>query len=321
MVPRITFLDAGTVDLGDLRMIALMRLGRVRLYRDTPAGKVVARSRGMSVVVTNKCLLGRGELARLPDLRMIALTATGVNNVDLAEARRRGVAVANVPGYSSDTVAEHTLMFLLALGHRLREHHEAAISGRWYRSKSFALLGFPFSDLKGKVLGIVGYGAIGRRVGRFARMLGMQVRIGRIPGRRYRSGPRRQTMAAIFSGSDFVTIHAPLTPLTYHLVGTRLLRRMKPNAYLLNLARGPIVDEPAVVRALRSGRLAGYAADVMEQEPPPLNHPFFRKGVREKVLLTPHIAWASREARQRLVDEVAKNIEAFLNGKRRNRVV
>jgi glycerate dehydrogenase len=316
----IIFLDAGTVDLGDVDLAPLKKAGRFLSYVETVPSQIVGRSRGAAVVITNKCVLGGREMAALPRLKLICVAATGVNNIDLDAARRRGIAVANVPGYSTATVAEHAVLFLLALSHRLIEHHESALS-RWSRSGRFALLDHPFGDLKGKTLGIVGYGHIGRRVARLAGVLGMKVKIARLPGRRYARWPKRHSMQDMLKTSDFVTLHCPLGPTTHHLINKVALRRMKPGAYLLNLARGALVNERDLAQALRQGRLAGYATDVLEREPPPPNHPLLGKRLAGKVLLTPHIAWASRESRQRLVGEIARNIRAFQKGLRKNRIV
>ncbi len=319
---RIVFLDAGTVDLGDVDVSSLRRLGSYRAFADTLPSRIVSRARGADIVVTNKCVLGAREINALPRLALIAVAATGVNNVDLVAARRRRVAVTNVAGYSTTTVAEHALLFLLSFSHRLREHHEAALS-HWSRSGKFALLDHPYADLFGKTLGVVGYGAIGRRVARLAGAFGMKVMIAKLPGRRYPSAPKRFALRDVLRTADFVTLHCPLTEATRHLINKATLRRMKPGAFLLNLSRGAVVSEKDVAAALAlvGGRLAGYATDVLSREPPPENHPLFARRIRDKVLMTPHVAWASRESRQRLVDEIARNIRAFQNGRRRNRIV
>ena len=327
--PSIVFLDSGTVDLGDIDLARLKKIGRLTLYENTLPRQILKRTKRADVVITNKCLLTRVVLKRLPKLKLVCIAATGVNNIDLEAARERGIAVTNVAGYSTTTVAEQTLFFLLALSHRGIEHHEASVSGRWSRSEHYALFDYPFSDLRGKTLGIIGYGKIGREVSGLARAFGMQVLVGKIPGRNYekslrtraKQSPERTSLPVLFKKSDFVSLHCPLSELTHHLINTRTLRLMKRGAYLLNLARGPIVDEQAVASALRTERLRGYATDVMQEEPPPRNHPFFQKSLRNKILLSPHIAWASRESRQRLINEIATNISVFLQGKKRNRVV
>jgi len=315
----VIFLDSATVDLGDVDPKPLQQSGRYLNYPETLPSQMSSRIRKASVVITNKCVLGEREMAEAPDLKLICVAATGVNNIDLNAARRRKIAVTNVPGYSTTSVAEHAVLFLLALSHRLLEHNHSARTG-WSGAKSFALLDHPYSDLSGKTLGIIGYGHIGRRVARLAKALGMKILIARLPGRSYSNHPHRRPLKELLSVSDYVTLHCPLNSATHHLINERHLAEMKPGASLLNLARGPIVDEKAVAKALRKGKLAYYATDVLSHEPPPIRHPLLSKDLRDKVLMTPHVAWASRESRQRLIQEMALNIRAFRSGRRRNRV-
>ncbi len=318
---RIVFLDAPTVDLGDILLKKLKVQGSytgLSLQNHDPLPNSACEA---DILIANKYYLGQEEFQKCPRLRLICVAATGTNNIDLEGAKQRGIGVCNVAGYSTPTVVEHTLMFLLAFGHRLMEHHLSSVNGEWSRSPSFALLKFPYHDLKGKRLGIIGYGHIGRGVGKIAKALGMVVSVARMPGRKYSTKEKRVSLKSLLQTSDFVTLHCPLTSLTENLMDGEKLSWMKSSAYLLNLARGPIVDEAAVAKALQSGKLAGYASDVLRQEPSPSDHPFFQPGVREKILLTPHIAWASQESRQRLMDEIAMNIEAFRKGRKRNRLV
>ncbi len=318
--PRIFFLDPGTVDLGDISLGALKKQGRYQgMFRGTRAN-IIRKAREADIVISNKFYLGKTEMTRLPRLKLICIAATGTNNVDLEAARRRGIAVCNVAGYSTATVVEHALMFLLAWGHRLLEHSGAVQRGAWSRSPHFALLDYPYSDLEGKTLGILGYGTIGRRVARVARALGMKVLIGALPGRRYTKKNGRVSLKSLLKQSDFVSLHCALGPITQGLMNRNTLAWMKPAAYLLNLARGPVVDEAAVAHALLKGKVAGYAADVMVREPPDRKNPLLDPALRDKVLITPHIAWASRESRQRLVDEIGANIAAFKRGRRRNQL-
>ncbi len=319
--PSICFLDAATVDLGDINLDSLKRAGRYRGFYSGSREAVLQKSGSAQILISNKFYLGKAEFQRHPELRLICIAATGTNNVDLQAAARRGIAVCNVAGYSTPTVVEHTWMFLLALGHRLLEHHRSVEQGDWSRSPSFALLDFPYCDLEGKTLGILGYGTIGKRVGRIARVFGMKVLAARLPGRGYPKSDRRPNLRTVLRRSDFVSLHCRLSPQTEQLINRNTLGWMKRGACLLNLSRGPVVDEAAVARALKSGSLAGYAADVLSREPPPKNHPLFAAAPRDKVLFTPHIAWASRESRQRLIDDIAKNIASFQRGKRRNRLI
>ncbi len=317
---KITFLDAATVNLNDLNMTSLEVLGPYRAFAMTDQNQVVARAKSADVLITNKCLLRKEEIMSLPNLKLICAAATGINNIDLATAQKRGIAVTNVAGYSTTTVAEHTLLFLLALAHRLKEHHHSSVEGDWSRSPHFTLLNYPFSDIHGKTLGIIGYGAIGKEVARLAQNFRMKILIAKLPGRKYPSSPKRLSLIQVLQKSDFVSLHCALTKETYHLINQKTLSSMKPSAILLNLARGPVVSEEDVAHALKKNRLAGYSTDVLAIEPPPLTHPLFDASIRSKVLMTPHIAWASIESRQRLVEEIAKNIQAFMKGKRRNRV-
>ena len=319
--PSILFLDAATVDLGDIEMKNLKKQGFYTALALHPGDSLPPIALGAEIVISNKYPLREAQLGFFPKLKLICVAATGTNNVDLEAARRRGIAVCNVAGYSTPTVVEQTVMFLLALGHRLLEHDGAVKSGAWSRGAHFALLKFPFRDLSGKRLGILGYGHIGRKVARVAEALGMEVWVGKIPGGQYASREKRVEFSKLLSGCDFVTLHCPLSPRTHGMIDAKALARMKPEAFLLNLARGPIVDEVAVARALRAGKLAGYASDVLSQEPPPPEHPLFAQELNGKVLLSPHIAWASTESRQRLVDEIAANIASFRRKVRRNRVV
>ncbi len=316
----IAFLDRSTVDLGDVDLSLIRKQGIFKAYDLTEADELVRRSQEADVILTNKCVFGARELESLPNLKLICLAATGTNNIDLAAAKRLGIAVANVAGYSTTTVAEATLLFILSLGHRLPENQRAASDGSWARSSSFAVLDFPFGDIEGKALGIIGYGAIGRRVAKLACAFGMKVLIAKLPGRKYGKSPGRLSLEVVLRKSDFVSLHCPLSEMTRNLINKDRLSLMKKTACLINMARGPVVDDEAVARALRKKTIAGFAADVLTHEPPPADHPFFAADIRDKILLTPHVAWASRESRQCLVDEMGRNIDAFRRGKQRNRV-
>ncbi len=318
---RIALLDADTINLGDTDLTPILRQGRCVTFRETKRDEILVRSRGATIVIVgSKLQWSDEEFSQLPRLKLLCVTATGVEHVDLAAARRRGIAVTNIARYSTATVAEQALLFILALGHRLPEHHRGATDGSWRGQANFALLDFPFSDIEGKILGIVGYGSIGQAVAKRARSFGIKVLVAKIPGRSYPPSADRVPLEKLLRQSDFISLHCPLTELTRQLMNKKRLSLMKPTTFLINLSRGAVVDEAALARALAAGRLAGYASDVLQPEPPPANHPLLRKNIRDKILLTPHIAWASRESRQRMVVEIAKNIRAFLKGERRNRV-
>lgn len=311
------FLDAGTVDYGDVSLGEIGKLGNLKTYFTTSPAQVVSRARNAEVVIVNKCVLSADLINALPKLRCIAVAATGVNNVDLEAAKKRGIAVVNVAGYSTESVAQCTLSFLLALAGKLFEHNQASHSGKWSRSPFFVLPDFPYRNVSGKVLGIVGYGNIGKRVAEMAQVFGMKIMPARIPGRSG-SGGKRYSLEETAKKADFLTIHAPLSPLTKNLIDEGILRKMKKTAYIINMARGGIVDEKALKAALQKGRIAGAALDVLAQEPPAAKHPLL--GVKN-LLLTPHVAWASVESRENLIREIALNLKMFISGKKRNRVV
>jgi glycerate dehydrogenase len=318
MKNKIVFLDAGTVDYGDLPLKAFSKLGAFKAWFNTKPSQIAGRLRDAEIAVVNKVVLGADVIGRLDRLRCIAVAATGVNNVDLEAARKKGIAVLNVKGYSTESVVQCTFSFILALAGNLVKYNEASHSGKWGRSKFFMLSDFRVSEIHGKTLGIVGYGAIGSRVAEIARAFGMKVLVAGIPGRKYSAREGRVPLNRVAAGSDFLTVHAPLSSLTRNLIDARILRKMKKTACVVNMARGGIVDEKALARALKTGRIAGAASDVLTQEPPSANHVLLRV---PNMLLTPHVAWASFESRKRLVNEIIMNLEAFLKGEKRNRVV
>ncbi len=317
---RIVFLDAGTVDYGDISLAEFRRRGNFVAHRLTSPKQIASRIRNAEIVLTNKCRLNRQTLSQAPQVKLICLAATGTNNVDLGYCREHGIAVANVAGYSTESVVQFTFAFLLSLAANLSALNKAAHNGTWSKSPFFSLPGIRFCEIKGKVLGIIGYGTIGRRVAQIANVFGMKVLIALIPGRKYSANEKkgRVSLAQLLKQSDFVSLHAPLTPLTEKIINQRTLRQMKKSAFLINMARGGLVDERALYQALKTGKIAGAGSDVLSQEPPPKNHILLNA---PNLLLTPHISWASIEARKRLIHEMAENIRAFQTGKRRSRVV
>ena len=312
------FLDLASVDRGDLDLAAMQRVAAPwAAYPQTPPELTAARIGDATVAVTNKVVIDRTVMTACPGLRLICVAATGTNNVDLVAARELAVAVCNVTGYATPSVVQHVFALMLALTTRLTEHAAAARDGRWAASDMFCLLDFPFRELAGKTLGIVGYGELGRGVARVARAFGMSVLVGQRPGGPPQEG--RLPLDELLARSDVVTLHVPLAENTRGLIGGRELALMKHDALLIDTARGGIVDETALVAALRAGRLGGAGVDVLAVEPPRGGSPLL-DDPPPNLLVTPHVAWASREARQRLIDEVARNIEAFGAGEDRNRV-
>jgi glycerate dehydrogenase len=312
------FLDLASVDRADLDLAALHRAaGPWATFLQTPPELTAARIADAMVVVTNKVVIDRAVMAACPGLRLVCVAATGTNNVDLVAAGERGVAVCNVTGYATPSVVQHVLALMLALTTRLAEHAAAARDGRWAASDLFCLLDFPFRELAGRTLGIVGYGELGRGVARVAQALGMSVLVAQRPGGPAQEG--RLPLDELLARADVVTLHVPLADNTLGLIGARELGLMKSDALLINTARGGIVDEDALVAALRAGRLGGAGVDVLAVEPPRGPSPLL-EDPPPNLIVTPHVAWASREARQRLIDEVARNVAAFAAGEARNRV-
>lgn len=309
---RIVVLDGHTVNPGDLSWDELAALGELAVFARTPPGAVVERSRGAEVLVTNKTVLDADTLGRLSGLRGIAVLATGYNVVDVAVARENGVPVCNVPAYSTASVAEHAVALMLELAHHVGLHAAAVRDGEWSRSEDFSFWREPLVELAEKTLGIVGFGAVGRRVARIAVALGMRVLATR--SRRVAEPPTDVEFVELdelFRESDVVSLHCPLTEQTERLVRRERLELMKRSALLVNTARGGLIDENDLLRALETGGLGGAALDVLSSEPPPADHPLLRA---PRCIVTPHQAWTTLAARQRLVEATVRNVAAILAG-------
>lgn len=316
---RGVFLDLDSMHPADLDMSGLEAcLADWRFHRATTVGQTAERVRSAELVVSNKVVLDRELLTANPQLRLICVAATGTNNVDLEAAAELGIAVTNVTRYATPSVVQHVLALMLSLTTRQREHATAALDGRWAEADQFCVLDFPFRELAGKILGIVGYGELGHGVARVAGALGMEVIISQRPGGAPKPG--RVPFDEVLARSDVLTLHVPLAENTRDLIGAGQLARMKPDALLINAARGGIVVEQALADALRAGRLGGAGVDVLTQEPPVNGNPLLAGDI-PNLIVTPHVAWASRESRQRLLDEIVENIRAFLAGESRNRLV
>ena len=291
------------------------------VWRDhdrTPPADIVARLAGAEIAVVNKLPIGEDVLARSPDLRMIAVAATGTDNVDLVACRRRGIVVSNVRGYATTTVPEHTFALILALRRGVVGYAQSVQRGDWQKAAQFCYFDFPISDLRGSRLGIVGGGAIGASVASIGRAFGMDVVFST-----QRGGPERShyiPFEAVIETADVLTLHCPLTPATRGMIDRHVLRRMKPGAILINTARGGLIVDEDLVEALRGNWIAGAAIDVTTPEPPPADHPFMSLADHPGFILTPHVAWASVQARQAVADQVIDNIDAFIAGAPRNDV-
>lgn len=306
------FLDYRSLDLGDLDMAPLQQAcSELRLYPRTEADQRIERLQGASIAITNKVVLDAEVLAACPDLQLILVAATGTNNIDLAAAQARGIVVCNCQGYGTPSVAQHTLMLLLALATSLADYQKDIRAGRWQQSPIFCLLDHPIIELQGKTLGILGHGELGGAVAQLAQAFGMRVLFGQLPGRPPR--PERLALHELLAQVDALSLHCPLTEQTRHLLGSRELALLKPGALLVNTARGGLIDEQALADALRAGRLGGAATDVLSQEPPRQGNPLLAEDI-PRLIITPHSAWGSREARQRIVAQLAQNALGFLAG-------
>ena len=320
MTLKAVFLDFATVSNGDLDMSALKRvLPDVVLHDVTPNADIPKRMAGAHIVLTNKLRIGRELIEANPQLRFIGVSATGTNNVDLDAARDHTVAVCNVRDYCTRSVMQHVLAVILAHTHRVREFSRLAVDGSWTDTPQFTMLNYPIRELAGRVLGIVGYGTLGRAVAQGAQAaLDMRVMIAGRPGQP--AAPGRVDLDVLLREADVLSLHCPLTPATANMISTRELSLMKPDALLVNTARGGLIDSAALVDALRTGKIGGAAIDVLPQEPPVDGNPLVDPTI-PNLILTPHNAWSAIEARQRCLDEVAANIADFLKGGTRNRVV
>jgi glycerate dehydrogenase len=284
----------------------------------TSAQQVVERLAGASIAITNKVPLRAEALAALPELRLIAIAATGSDNVDLAACRERGIVVSNIRDYSLVSVPEHAFALILALRRNLRAYLADVEAGRWQQSSRFCLLDHPIGDLAGSRLGIVGYGALGRKVAALGRAFGMRVCVA-TRSRIEDEGITQLALPELLAGCDVISLHLPLTEQTRHMIGARELASMKKHALLINTARGGLVDEAALAEALISGTIGGAGFDVLSKEPPVPDNPLLRLRL-PNFILTPHVAWASAGAMQTLADMLIDNIEAWEAGRPQNRV-
>eukprot|EP00825_Cyclidium_porcatum_P017679 TRINITY_DN2036_c0_g2_i2.p3 TRINITY_DN2036_c0_g2~~TRINITY_DN2036_c0_g2_i2.p3 ORF type:complete len:319 (-),score=66.84 TRINITY_DN2036_c0_g2_i2:1296-2252(-) len=290
-------------------------------YPKTAPGQVVERLTGAAIAITNKVAIDAAAIEALPDLKMIAVSATGTNNVDLEACRRRGIVVSNIRGYAEHTVPEHVMALLLALSRNLVAWRETLQAGGWERSEQFCLFDHPIRDLHGATLGLIGSGTLGNGVARLAEAFGMRVLRAECKGAAT-VRPGYTAFAEVLAEADAISLHCPLTAETTGLIAEPELRAMKPSVLLINTARGGIVDEAALVRALKEGWISGAGFDVITAEPPPEGHPMVDPALLAlpNFLLTPHVAWSSRPAMQTLADQLIDNIEAFVAGSPRNRV-
>jgi glycerate dehydrogenase len=319
--PKIVFLDAATY--GDVSLKRFTDTWDCTVHHVTNPDETAQRLSGYSIAVTNKVAIDKA-IFNSPEalgLRLITVAATGTDIIDRVEASRHGVKVCNVPGYATQSVAQFTMALILELSTRAASYSDAVKNGQWENSPVFSLLTYPSLELSGKKLGIIGYGSIGRAVAQMARAFGMEVLIAARSSETEAVIDQRIPLDELLRQADIVSLHCPLTVETRNLINQKSLSVMKPSAFLVNAARGALVDETALIEALRNKRIAGAALDVISKEPPPANYPII-VAAREldSLIVTPHTAWSAREARERLLKEVEENIVAFLHGRDRNRV-
>jgi len=317
---KIVVLDGYTLNPGDLSWAELESLGRCEVYDRTPVAQIPQRAADAQIILTNKAVLSKETIAELPALQYIGVLATGYNVVDIEAARQRGIPVTNVPGYGAASVAQMVFALLLEITVQVGHHARLVRDGNWSRCPDFAFWERPLIELDGLTLGIVGFGAIGRRVATLGRAFGMRILVHTRSPEKYQEHPLAEgvefvALDALFVRSDVLSLHCPLTPETEKLVDARRLALMPPSARLINTGRGPLVDEPALAEALNSGRLAGAGLDVLTSEPPPADHPLLTAA---NCFITPHIAWATEAARRRLLNIAVANVRDFLAGKSRN---
>jgi glycerate dehydrogenase len=309
---NIVVLDGFTLNPGDLSWHELELLGRCRIYDRTPLDEVLGRAAAADILLTNKTELTAEHIRNLPALKFIGVLATGTNVVDLAAARACGIPVANVPAYSTPSVAQATFALVLELTHHTGHHAQTVRSGRWTRSPDWCYWERPLIELAGLTFGIVGFGRIGRAVADLAGAFGMNVLASSPTPKPVPPGVRFVGLDSLLRESDFVSLHCPLTQQTANLVNAARLALMKPTAFLINTSRGPLVEESALAEALNSRRLAGAGLDVLSTEPPPAGHPLL---TARNCLITPHLAWATHAARSRLMQTAIANVRAFLQGR------
>lgn len=309
---KIVILDSYSANPGDLSWEALENLGQLTAYDRTKPSETVARAAEADIVLTNKVVISKEVIAQLPQLKYIGVLATGYNVVDVEAAHARGIVVTNVPAYSTESVAQMVFAHLLTVTNRTEHYAIQNRSGRWTANPDFCYWDFPHQELAGKTFGIVGLGHIGQRVAQIAQAFAMKVKAltSKAP-ETLPAGIEKATIEELLATSDVLSLHCPLTDSTRHMINAAALQQMKPSAILINTGRGPLIDDQAVADALAEGRLAAFCADVLTEEPPKADNPLLGQ---PNAFITPHIAWASTEARIRLLRVATDNVQAFLNG-------
>lgn len=314
---KIVVLDGYTLNPGDLSWDGIRKFGDLQVYERTPPHQIVERCKDAEIIFSNKTPVSRETLEQLPELKYIGVLATGYNVIDIDYAKERGVVVTNVPGYGTASVVQMTFALLLELCQHVQKHSDSVFQGDWAASPDFCYWKYPLVELEGKTIGIIGFGRIGKKVADVATAFGMNV----LGSARHHSDQSHRKnfswaeLPELLSNSDVVSIHCPLFPETKGLINKNSLSQMKNSAFLLNTSRGPIVVDEDLAEALNTGVIAGAGIDVLSVEPPSTSNPLFKA---KNCLITPHIAWATKEARSRLMETVEKNLSSYLNGEQVN---
>ena len=311
------FLDYKTVDANDLDLGSIEALlPEIVVHSFSNQEEVLSRIEDVEVAIANKVVFDADVFARATKLKLICVTATGTNNIDLEAAKQSGVVVCNIRDYCTESVVQHVLLSILTLKHSSRDYSASMDNGDWQEGNSFSLLQHPITELSGKSLGIIGYGVLGQGVARAATTLGLRVLISEsfAENNKPDEGIARVSFDTLLAESDIISLHCPLTDNTEGLFDETAFEQMKSSAILINTARGGLINDHALIKAIEDKAIAGAAIDVLDQEPPDSDHPLMQKQY-SNLIITPHIAWAAQEARQRALDRIAENIEAFQNNR------
>lgn len=313
---KIVVADGYAMNPGDLSWAPLEEFGNLDVYERTTARQVIERCSNAEIIITNKVLFDEKTINALPKLKYIGVTATGYNIIDTKAARKKAITVTNVPAYATPSVAQMVFALLLELTHHIGHHSQTVRKGKWTRSKDFCYWDYPLIELEGLTMGIIGYGRTGQATAKLAKAFQMKVLTYDIDKEKINNANAKAVdLDTIFSQSDVVSLHCPLTGQTENIINAESLSKMKPTAFLINTGRGSLVNEKDLAGALNSGQIAGAGLDVLSTEPPKPDNPLLSA---KNCFITPHIAWATKAARQRLMKETIENIRAFIKGKPRN---
>lgn len=310
---KAVYLDSASLNIDKKNFAPLAALfDDWQVYASTHPSEVITRLQEAQVAICNKSIIDQAVIEACPNLKLILITATGTNNIDLATAKLKGITVCNCQGYGTAAVTQHTMMLILALAGNLIGYNQAVQKGEWQQTDNFCLMHLPITELSGKTLGIIGYGELGKSVARLAEAFGMKILIGQIPNRPAHNNaiPLNELLPQV----DVLTLHCPLTEDTYNLLSEKELRAMKTSALLINTARGGIINEQDLANVLKSGHLGGAATDVLTVEPPKNGNPLLSTDI-PRLIITPHCAWATHEAQIRVIEQVTENAKMYLDNR------